>query len=250
MPYTPLYTSISNVEDLVQFNIDDSSIPDQDAVLVWIEQVESRVVEARLATHTATNEYINVMVGDDIADVYSWEYDVEDARLKFNLNEGIIVPLGRVKYPVISITTLEKNDEDPDSAASWDTLTEGPGASTHFFLLTTGSKNHGYALWIYDEVPEPGPRRLRATYSYGWAVDSDILGDWCALGVAIKILVARMGTNEPDALASLDADTLGSHMNTNYAERIGFYRAQQLEIEAEYFPAQRAVEDTMAMEIL
>jgi len=201
-----------------------------------IEQVEARVAERRLGSHTATDQYVDVPVTEEIYPEYTWYYEVEGAKLKFDFNEGVVVPLARVKSPIISITTLEKNDEDPDDTADWETLTEGPGASSHFMLLTSGTKDLGYALWFYDEEPEPGPKRLRVDYSYGYNVDSDILADWCTLNVGVKILVARLGTNQPDGLASLEGGDLGTFMNTNYRDRIALYRAEILEIEALYFP--------------
>ena len=252
MSYTPVYTSFEAIEEITQITIDDRSVPSYTAVLRWIEQIESRVVARALGSHTVTDQYIDVPVGDDIYPNYTWYYEVDGARLKFDIEGGYVVPLGDVKYPVISITSLYKNDADFEDAPNWEQLTEWDGSTddTHFMLLTSGRKNSGYALWFYEEEPEPGPKRLKMSYTYGNNIDPEILEEWVTLNVCVKILVARMGTNQKDSLATLRGVDVGRHINQNYSDRIGYLRAQIIEIEAFYFPRRRAEDDGFAMEVI
>ncbi|MHA1742537.1 MAG: hypothetical protein ACTSVD_10665 [Candidatus Thorarchaeota archaeon] len=231
------YTSISKIEDLLQITIDEASIPDENAVSQWITEFEARIEELALGSHTVTDQYIDVPLIEKIDKPYKWTFSNENAKLRFDLTKGVIVPLGDVKSPIISITALYKNDEDPDDPPNWEQLTEGPGDGSHFMLLKSGRKEWGYALWFYDEEPEEGPKRLKLDYTYGFNIDSNILSDYCTMGVAIKVLLARMGTNEADGLAYLEGGDLGSYMNTNYRERIAILKQEMREIEEKYFPS-------------
>jgi len=237
------YTSIEKISNLLQITIDEVSVPDEDAVTEWITEIEARVTERALGSHTATDQYIDVPTVEEIGGEYSWYYRVKNAKLKFHFAEGLVVPLGRVKSPILSITSLYKNDEDPSDAPNWEQLTEGPGDGSHFILLTSGTKDLGYALWFYDEEPKEGPKRLKMTYKYGFNIDSNILSDWCTLNVAIKVLLARMGTNQADGLAYLEGGDLGTYMNTNYRERIEEIRKEISRIEENYFPPEEGTSD-------
>lgn len=252
MSYTPLYTSLDKVESITRVSFTQSSVPTRADVLSWVEQIESRVEARALGSHTATDQYIDVPMAEEIYPDYTWYYEVEDAKLRFEVEGGVVVPLGGVKYPIISVTSLYKNDEDYDSTPDWEQLTEWDGSSddTDFMLLTTGRRDSGYALWFYDDEPEPGPKRLKATYTYGYNIDADILDDWCGLYTSIKVLTARMGSNEDSGLSMLEGGDLGVHINTNYKDRIEELRRQIVEIEIEYFPLRRAEDDDLAMEVL
>ena len=237
MSYSPLYTSEVQIEGLLQLTIDANSIPTTTQLNTFIEQVETEVVQRRLGSHTATDIYLDVGPGGSIPARYNWVYNARTGTLRIDLGKGVVVPLINVNVPVISITTLEKNDNSPDAAPSWDSLTEYDGSSaSDFMLLKGGSKQLGYALYIYDNMPFDGPMRLKMTYTYGHNVDSIILGEYCMYGAAIKALQARWASNSPSGLSVLEGDMLGTYIPRQYAERIGDFRFEMIRIEAEHFP--------------
>jgi len=252
MSYRGTWTSVEKVAELVQLTIDDHSIPKQASVHDWIEQIESRVVERRLGSHSVAAEYIDVPIQADVDwDYYTLYYNVRNDKLRLSaISAGVLVPLGKVKSPVISITKLYKNDEDPEDVPVWDELTEWDGTkASHFMLLTSTVKGLGYALWFYDEEPEAGPKRLKMQYAFGFNIDEDIIVDWCTLHVGIKILTIRMGSNEPSGISIMEGDELGTFVTTNYEQRIAEYRRQIADIEERYFPP-REQEKGLVMEIL
>lgn len=230
------YTDEVRVEAASTVTISDSSAPSSSQVSTWIQEVEAWVAEKALGSHTATNEYLDVPHHGEEEKLYNWDYNIKNERLVFHEGQVFRVPLTGLKRPLISITSLAKNDEAYDQAASWDTLTEGPGEDSSFILRQTGSKQHGYELVFYDNQPLPGPKRLRLTYFYGHNISGDILSEYCSKVVAIEVLAHRMGTNSVDGLSYVDAGDFGVAFNTRYVERIERLQKRVDEIKAEFFP--------------
>lgn len=226
------------VEGLTQVVINDATSPSTDETLVFIEQVESQITDRALGSHTATNQYVDVPPYGKAGGSYDWKYNVRTGRLDWDLGEGVIVPLAGMKAPIISITSCAKNDEAADDTPSWDTLTEWDGSTddTDYMLLKSGLRDLGYALWFYQNYPYTGPKRLRITYSYGWNVDSDILADWATYKVAIRVLQARLNTNNPDGMAAYDGGDLGVFVPRHYKDLIAHYWASIRYIERTHFP--------------
>jgi hypothetical protein len=248
--YDPVYTSIERVKDLTQVDIHDTSVPTQRAVYRWIEEIENEITERALGNHTVTNQYVDIPIIEGTAISHTqWTYDVEDAKFRFDIDRGTIVPLANVKHPFIAITTLETNDQDPEDAPSWTTLTEGPADGSSFILLQTGRKDWGYAIWFYDNYPYEGPKRLRIDYTYGWNVDPDILSYWATLMASVRVLIARMGSSSISGLGWLEGGDLGTHTNTQYESRIRWMYSERDRIEIEYFPSE-ATDEPIAMGVL
>jgi len=236
-PYTPVYTTEANVEALTQISIDTGTVPTSTQVLDWIEEIERRIVEQALGSHAATDEYVDVPNQEDIGAYWTleWTPKVDSLRFKYS-GAGELVPLYNVKKPILSITSLYKNDEALDDAPSWTQLTEGPANNSSFILLKSGIKGLGYALFFYDNYPSAGPKRLKVTYTYGWNVDSKILRDYCTLGVSVKVLEARMGTSSGDGLSEFQSGDFSTYIPTQYMNRIKLYKEEMKEIETKYFP--------------
>ena len=240
MTYTPQFTSESKVEALLQMDIDANTDPSSSEVLDWIEEIETDVIERNLYQRTATDEYIDVPPSELSAGLagYDWKYHVKTDKLIISRGGGVIVPLVNVKRPIISITSLYKNDEDPTNTPSWEELTEGPGDGSSFILLTAtndSQKTLGYALYFYDNFPLVGPKRLKMTYTYGHNLDIEILDRYCTLGVAIKVLQALRGTSNPGGLSEFKGE-LGVYVPTHYESRIADFRMEMAEIERKHFP--------------
>jgi len=236
MSYSPIYTSEADVEAITQVDITDTTKPNSSQVLNWIEEIEKGVIERALGSHTATDVLVDVPSQEEVIGFYSAIYRARTGQLiiKTALGGGVLVPLANVKHPIVSITSLFKNDESLNDAPDWKQLTEGPGDGTSFILLESDSL--GYALWFYDNFPLPGPKRLKMTYQYGYNIDSKILREYCTLGVAVKVLEAKRGLSEGGGLTEFVAGEMGTYIPTHYVSRIEMFKARMKEIEQTYFP--------------
>jgi len=231
------YTSEAKIEAVTALSITDTSVPTTAQVAVWITEIEADITERALGSHTATDNYLDVPEKNEGNELYEWSYTADTDRLRFDEGGTRYVPVTNARRPIIAITSLYKNDESLDSAASWTQLTEGPGASSSFILRQSGDKQHGYVLEFYDNLPSPGPKRIKWTHTYGENISSDTLSRWATLKVAIKVLVARMGTSSTDNLSYIDAGDFGMQMNTRYKERIQEFKDEIQDIEDKHFPS-------------
>ena len=239
MSYTPLYISEARIEALTQVTIESSNtVPTSAQLLVWIEDVESRIVDRALGSHTATDQYVDVSSGSVTSGRYQWTYYVGQDRLKVDLPSGILVPLQGMKSPMIGVTSLEKNDSAFTAAPSWTELTEWDGStgSTDFLLMQSGLKDLGYALWFYDNEPLTGPKRLKMTYTYGYNIDADVLADYCTNAVAIQVYRALKNSNAATGMRGYDGGDLGDYIPRNYDELIQIARVEMMKIEIDHFP--------------
>lgn len=231
------YCSETDVEALTQITISSSTTPTSIQLAQWIDWAEARVTENSLGRHTITDEYLDIPSYTEKEGVYNWEYNSDQDRISFgeNLN-GLIIPFTNSRRPIISINHLYKNDQSYSSAASWTELTEGPGDGSDFLLLKGGGKQQGYAIYIYDNAPVSGPKRLKLDYDYGLNLANSILKEYCTKLVSINVLQARMGTSSIDGLSYLDGGDMGTSLNTRYRERIEEWKADVAEIERRFFP--------------
>jgi len=238
MSYTPIYTSVADVQKLLQFTIDSNSKPDNATVTGYIKEVETRICDRKLGAHNVTDQYIDVYGGDSGVDVSEYLFSSSTGRFDFGLSGGYIIPLADIKNPVITITSLYKNEQDYTAAPSWEALQQwdGTNAGADFMLLTSGKRTTGYALYFFNEYPPIGPKRLKMTFTYGYNINATILGEWATLAAGIKTLTARMGTNSPSGISGMNTGNLGSFLTTNYNDRIAQYRYEMAKIEFEHFP--------------
>lgn len=253
MAYSPKYTSEEDVEALLQRDISDGSTPSTVQVNDWIEQIEAEIDDKGFSVYTETDAYLDVPYGEVSDDVYmGWIYKVRQGRLDMGVQEGgTLIPIADAKHPLLTITTLEKNSEPMDSAPSWQELTQWDGSAggTHFTLLYNGRRANGYALYIYDETPEPGVKRIKITYTWGYNVPTSILKRYCTLKVSLIYILGMMGTNVDDAMSWIEGGDLGTSMNTNWEERIKQFRWELGIIEKRHFPKPEAT-DEVALGIL
>lgn len=248
MSYSPVYTTIEKVSSLVQVDLDTTSVPKIDEVLVYIQESEAKIIDRALGSHNASNAYIDIPV---TGTVYSnYEFDLTEDTVG-TASEGLVVPLATIKHPIIAITGLSKNEVDIVGAPVWTALTQWSGnAASDFMLLKSGKRDAGYALYIYNNIPTAqGPSRLKMTYSYGHNVPTAILSDYCTLDVAIRVLTVRIGTNEIDGLSRVYGNNLGQSMITNYSERIAEMKEKMAMIEIMHFPG-RASEANISVAII
>jgi len=234
--YDPVYTSESKIEGLTQVVIaDNNTTPSSAEVLVWIEQIESEIVERILGSHTATDQYVDVPTTAVLSNPAQWAFNTKTGTLSFNMPSGSIIPLTNVKSPVIAVTSLATNDQDPSQTASWTTRTEGPGSGSSWMLLKGGDKDAAYAIWFYDNIPYAGPNRIKMTYTYGYNIDSDIISRYCTYAVGQMVLEARMNTNDVDGMATYDGGEMGTYVARHYETLIKRYQDQMDRIEEKHF---------------
>lgn len=237
MSYTPVFTNASKVQAYIQVTISETSIPSSSQVNDFIKEIEYQVLDKNLGSTLVQNKYIDVPEASSKTDPSLWTYSARSGQLKLGMKNGMIVPIINIGAPIISVTSLYKNDNEPDVAPEWEELTQWTGSGvSNFMVLKSGSDQLGYALWIYDDEPNPGPNRLKISYGTGWAVDSVILGDYCTYGAAIKALMSRMATNEPDGLSMLESERLGSFVPNQYETRIKLFQNEMRRIERDHFP--------------
>ena len=235
MSYSPVYTTIEKVSSLIQVDLDTTSVPKIDEVLVYIQESEAKVIDRGLGSHNATNAYIDVPVTGSSQSSYTFDL-TDDVVLAERT--GLVIPLGMIKHPIISVSNLAKNEASIGAAPVWEALTQwSDSAASDFMLLKSGRRDAGYALYIYENIPSiQGPNRLKMTYLYGSNVPTAILSDYCTLDVAIRVLMVRMGTNEIDGLSRVYGNNVGSAMVTNYTERIAEMKEKMALIEIMHFP--------------
>jgi hypothetical protein len=237
-----IYTDEAKVESMLQLTITSSSIPTTSEVAKWISQSESSIADRSLGIHESGDVYIDVP-GVDVGHRNDWVYSARTGVLRFDMGKGMVVPLVDMKTPIVSITSLAKNDSSPEAAPSWDALTgwDGSSSGTNYMLMKAGDRQLGYAIWFYDDYPMQGLNRVKLNYTFGHNVDSEIIGQYCTYDVAIKVLMARMGTNEPDGLSMLEGGALGSFVPRQYQERIAEFRYEMLKIEVNHFPSDKEI---------
>jgi len=228
MAYTPKYTSERLVEGLLQIDISDSTSPNSSEVLKWIEEVEKYIDEHGWGSQTVTDELI------DVPQRAFLENDILPEQA-----ETVTRDIGRIvifpKRPIISIASLFVNEADLDEAENWKARYEGKGTNKHFIKLHAGRKKLAYGVFFHTEPPQPGYQRVKASYTWGWNVDSKILQKYATLKVAVQVLYAKMATSEPTGVTSFVGPGFTTAvMTTQYSERIERFERKIKEMEAEF----------------
>jgi len=256
MSYTPKYTSISDIERIVQFEITVSSAPNRVQTLAWIEEVERSIDSKKLGWgdgraegegYLATNEYLDVVTTRRLLTPLE-EFELVTLNIQPDLlKRGFLVPLrGTEKKPIISVSSLERRTTDLTEMPNWEPLVEGfyegwtEAADTDYLIIRRNGRSgqsHGVAFFFYSKkAPYSGKARLRATYSYGWNLPGKILQRYASLSVAIKVLKAAITAGEPTRLAAFVGGDFQTFTNTQLEVQINSWKEELKEIERKYFP--------------
>jgi len=192
------YTDETKVEAITQFDIDATTNPSTSEVAQWITEIEADADARKLGSYTATDQVVDVPARLDYPpkDTIAWLYAITGKRWAEIANRVVIPPF----IPIISITNLYRNKADYTQEPDWDQLTEGPGSGDSFILLKKETKAKlflGFAIYFYANTPYTGYQKVRMTYTYGWNINTDIIGEWCTLKVALKVLDAVMNATSP-----------------------------------------------------
>lgn len=148
--------------------------------------------------------------------------------------------------PIVSVNsgTVSRNTEALNAAPSWELLkgkAELPSATdTDFMILMKYNPKAGvmlgYGLYFYNKIPEAGRERLRATWVYGYNVDSKILREYATLHVSKKVVIARLMSGEPVGLASYRGPDLQEYVNTQASATLSYIDDRLREIEKNHLP--------------
>jgi hypothetical protein len=97
-------------------------------------------------------------------------------------------------------------------------LTEG--LANDFIILKGRTKAglRGYAFYFFEDLPAPGYHRVKATYTYGLGLDTDILSEYATWKVALRVLFAKSGTSDPSGVHQF-VGGIQSYVSTQYREK-------------------------------
>jgi hypothetical protein len=213
MTYTPVYTSLDAIQSLLQIKIESDTHPNITDVLSWIEEVETDLKDKSLGTYTTSGyvtfdfPYTNKTWKDTVALRYS------DIPVNI-VGKVVSLPFS----PIISITSMDYNAASLDTATDWTQLTEGPGVDSDFIILKD-TDNNGYALFLYgSSIDNYGRQKLRASYTYGHAVEAVVLREYATLKVCKKVLFARVMSAQPVGISKYRGPDLQEFINTELTD--------------------------------
>jgi len=72
------------------------------------------------------------------------------------------------------------------------------------------------------------------TYNHGWDLDTNIIGEWCTLKVALKVLLAELRAETP--VGAGDYGIGDTRVGVDIERRIVTTKERIKEIEERYFP--------------
>lgn len=233
------YTTEAKVEGVTQFAITDSTEPTTTQVAVWIAEVDADI-DARGLGSTAIEswqsediEKVDVVEKDTVEFIeYVQRYGWSDLKGVFWFPAF---------SPIISIQNLEKRTSDLDATEAWSALTEGPGSGSDFIIIKRKSKTNQYlgvAVYFYsDDKPNAGPLRIRAKYTYGWNINTNVLSEYATLQVGLKVLDALREANVPYGAGDYGIGDVRVGPEDMQRKRWNMIRRIK-EIEDRYFPQQ------------
>ena len=252
MSYTPKYVTEADVEREVQYKISQTTKPNSDDVLDWIEEIEKEIDSRHLGWGDGRAEGTGYLATDAYLDVTLQPSHLQISRTmealiyRKNLLTSVNVYLGRY-YPLIKITSLARRLVGIVDSPEWETLTEGyyPGwveaAGADFKCLRERGKagqTHITMIQIFGaKRPEAGLSRIKATFTYGWNIPGKILRRWAVLNLSNKVYKALQQTGEPIRVASYVKGDFSEYVNNQFGDAIAQNEVEINEIERKYFPA-------------
>ena len=233
------YCNETDVEAITQFAISESTAPTTAQVASWIAQIEVDADARALGTTTLTDQVVDVRTGlgslpkDSMAALRA----IAGGEAE-NFNAGNIMTLPFT--PIISITALSRRTSALGAADAWESLLEGTGSGKDYIIVKRRTKTNqylGFALYFHDKMPYSGIQRVKATYAYGWNLNSSIIGEWCGLKVALKVLDAIINNTTP--IGSNTYGMMDVSVGIDPARRRVDILSRIKELEASYFPTKK-----------
>lgn len=230
------YTSSTDVEIVTALTFSSSSVPTLAQVNTIISDVENEIDSLALGQVYTTNEYIDVNTDpEQLITLATSNYGGYSNYVGYRgrYREGIfIIPS---KFPIITVSNLWINEAELDETANWDEQTEGPADNASFITLkrTIRNKTLGYALYFFANLPLKGRARIKANLLWGWDMDTSILKRYATLKTSERVIINRMGTNNPDQLSTFTqgGGILQNYVPTAYDQRLRVIQSEIKDIE-------------------
>jgi hypothetical protein len=235
------WTTVYDVENLLQVDIDESTHPSDEEVGIWITEVEQSMLKRGFGSQTTTaNTVIDV---PPVSTIGKGSIAWLAQGLPPDTQGKVVVP---PFTPIISVNsgTMSRNTASLNSTPSWEVLKSKdnlPDADDTDFLILKEynrkvDREVGVAFYFYGSQPNSGKHKLRATWVYGWNVDSTILGEYATLQASRRVLMAKMLSGEPVGVAQRRGRDFQSYVNSNYDAQLIYVDARIDEIEQQHFP--------------
>lgn len=229
------YTSTTLVTGVTQFTDSESTTPTTTQIEQWITEVEADADARALGEYTLTDQLIDVLPGLDYPakDTLAWLEALAGQRYEEVSNLVVIPPF----IPIVNINSLSRRTSVLGSTDVWEALNEGTTADKHYIQFMKKTKTNqylGFAIYFHHSNPSPGYQRIKMTYNHGWNLDSNIIGEWCTLKVALKVLAARLEAETP--VAAADYGIGDTRVGVDLERRIAVTERRIKEIEDRYFP--------------
>lgn len=126
-------------------------------------------------------------------------------------------------FPVLSVTTLQRNLAAANQTDSWETLTQNTGSGGDFLI----DLNTGYIDFVEDK-PRYGKRAMRVTYTYGYSAVPKTVEKLTILLAVKSILMTKMAKSQFD---STDSITLAEiSIRKGAAEGVRFLEGMKMEV--------------------
>ena len=128
------------------------------------------------------------------------------------------------KAPILSITTLQRNNAGPSATDDWETLTQQTGSSGDFLVdLDTG------LITFVDQVPAFGQRKLRVTYNYGYSTVPKVVERLCILLSIKDVLMSKGQSSQFDSIDNISLE--GISISKGVGNTITYFKWLNEEIE-------------------
>lgn len=234
-----IYTDTSKVTGITQFTDSGSTNPTTTQITQWITEVEADADARGLGSYTITDQYVDVAreVGYPSKETVAWLTSIANNNYEvLDVTNLITLPF----TPIISITSLYRRTSSLGATDVFEELTEGRESTDSFIILKKRTKSNqylGYALYFFNNTPYDGPQRIKCTYSYGLNLSTSIIGEWCTLKVALKVLDAIIADSTP--IGSSGYSDINMNITLNPEQRRKDIISRIKELEDMYFPSKK-----------
>lgn len=237
MSYVAKYCTVEDVSRFLQIDISTGTKPSDQDVLKFIEEVEAKMDDGNLGIMST-----DVLTKFDVLPQNTYGQNTvstQDTGIP-EADEGVVVVPPFTPIITIFSGTLSRNTASLDDTESWEVLKEGPGDNTDFIVLKQKTRNnryYGYALFFYGDAPYAGKESLRATWSYGYNINSPILREYAMLKVAEKVILGRLMSGQPMNVATYTAGAdLNTYVNVQFEAQLAYIKDRCAEIEKNHWP--------------
>jgi hypothetical protein len=217
--YTPKYCTLKEFqEDYLKYSVNTSTVPTLDGALRCLETAEAIVDSHEWGTYRQDDEILSG----------NWEL----LSIQYNYAGMYTQSFIPNHNSIQRVVRLDVNmGGTPSGEPLWTQLYEGPGPGTHFVInkSTRLKEQVGSSIFVYSNLPYPGPWRIRITYEYGMNIDRALLRQWVGKTAACDALEQRSAQGGINI--NLDKGPWGALFKQ--------YKADLKELEEKLFPQKK-----------